>query len=352
MTDASPLRVGVVDDSAFNRLCLSEWVQDTSDMTLMGAWQNGEEALREWLQNPPDVAVVDLEMPKLDGLTLVRLLMAKRPFPVVVFSSYASSDNVVRALEAGALRFVAKPEALDVDATQLRTELLNAVREASRVSVDRLTRPRAALPSMAPAEHRERAPASKFVFFVAGTGGPQAMFELVVGLRDLPNAAWVVLTHMPVKYIHALVSRLSAKTSLDVRVLEPAGPLVEGTVYVASVDEPMVVSPGPDGLRVVASSALNTHPADALLASAARVCAEVSTGVLLTGGGDDGVQGLREMRDAGSRTYAQSPDEAVVPDLARMAIERQAAREACTLNELKTLLGDPRQRSFVRGACV
>lgn len=314
-----PVRVGIVDDSAFNRLCLSEWVEHESDLQLSSVLENGEEALRTWLLDPPDVAIVDLEMPKLDGLTLVRLLMAKRPFPVVVFSSYSSSDNVVRVLEAGALRFVAKPDSLvDVDATQLRVELLSAVREAARVDAGRLVAARTATPSLLPGGHKEYAVAQRLAVLVTGTGGPQALFELVSGVKEWPGLGCLALAAMPAKYMYSLAARLSAKTSLDVCVLEVGVPLLENTLYLVPRDVPFELQALSRGYAMTAVSAVAdgaSHFADVLLRSAAEVCGTHASAALLTGGGVDGIEGARAMQARGAAMYVQNTRDALVPDL-------------------------------------
>lgn len=334
------LRVGVVDDSAFNRLCLSEWIHETDDMVLLSSLENGEDALRSWLLDPPDVAVVDLEMPKMDGLTLVRLLMAKRPFPVVVFSSYSSSDNVVRALEAGALRFVAKPDSLvDVDATPLRAELLAAVREVARADVAKHLVARAPLPSLMPEEAQEHPPATRCAIVVTGTGGPQALLDLVTSVHEIPGGAWVALTHMPAKYIYSLAARLGAKTRVNVRVLEPDQRLCENTLYLAPPEVALAFAEAGAYLRVEQHALGDSlRWADAFLRSAAEICGARTSGALLTGGGDDGVAGLRSMLQAGCAVYLQDVQEAIVPDLVQAALASGLHAPSVRLGALGPLL--------------
>ncbi len=334
------LRVGVVDDSAFNRVCIREWLQSTEDLELDSSLANGEEALRTWLTAPPDVAIVDLEMPKLDGLTLVRLLMAKRSFPIVVFSSYSSSDNVVRALEAGALRFVAKPDSLvDADATQLRAELLSAVREAARVDVSRLARARTELPSLVPGGKSPRALATTLSVLVTGTGGPQAMFEMVSGSLRLQGRAWVALMDMPGKYIYSLATRLGAKTTLDVVLLDPGEPLLENTLYLVPREMRLVAERDANGIVLHQSYVGESgETANSLLQSLASAIGANTSAALLTGGGSDGVLGLEAVSTAGGDVYVQNAHDAVVPELVLNAQAAGVPARTCSLAELRSLL--------------
>jgi two-component system chemotaxis response regulator CheB len=202
------LRVLVVDDSAANRRTLAGMLESQPGVHIVGSARDGDEALRLALALTPDLITLDLEMPRMDGFTFLRLLMASKPMPVVVISSHSAKDQVFRALELGAIDFIAKPEPVlgPAPATDpLRRELdrvLDMVRQLSPAGMRdrRAARTHNSQPAAVRAPRPEVPPAvlpSKVLAIAASTGGPTALMELFAGLPAIGTGTIVVAQHMP-----------------------------------------------------------------------------------------------------------------------------------------------------------
>src|SRR6187402_2617046 len=177
-----PLRVLIVDDSVFNRRSITEILSTSSDIEVVGKAADGEEALRLVSMLRPDVITLDLEMPRMDGFTLLRILMTKMPTPVIVVSSYSQKENVFKALELGALDFVAKPERFsDPDLGGIREQLVSKVLLARsvRLGVPPPARRPAdvAAPAVGPRPQKQLVPPKTVIAVASSTGGPSALME-------------------------------------------------------------------------------------------------------------------------------------------------------------------------------
>ncbi|HRG96715.1 MAG TPA: chemotaxis-specific protein-glutamate methyltransferase CheB [Polyangiaceae bacterium] len=331
MTLDRPLRLLVVDDSAYNRRIIADIFEHVPEVEVVGKAADGEEALRMVGLLKPDVLTLDLEMPRMDGFTFLRIVMAKFPAQVIVVSSYSQRENVFRALELGALDFIAKPtQNIGEDAHALREQVLQkvllvrsmqgarkrSVPPASSGSISRLA-----------VEPRPAAdPPRTVVGVAASTGGPSALLEIFSRLSRGSMAAVLVAQHMPDKFTRTFAERLDKRGPF--RVAEAAGgeALARRTAYVCPGRQCLelegefgrelrlsLVQPGADD-RFVPS-------ANRLFASLARVAKERAVGVILTGMGDDGVEGARAIRAAGGTVIAESAETAVVNGMPDAAIK-------------------------------
>jgi two-component system chemotaxis response regulator CheB len=219
-----PLRVLVVDDSAVNRRTLADLLGQIPGVSVVGAAQDGDEALRSAATLNPDLITLDLEMPKMDGFTFLRLLMASRPTPVLVISSHSAKENVFRALELGAIDFIAKPETFLTTQTQSVREQLERmvamVRQLSptrphgqRSASSRDIRVPIAVEEAVARPKKPRLP-SRLMVIGSSTGGPTALLDVFAQLPERSDTCVVVAQHMPERFTRAFAERLDRMANL------------------------------------------------------------------------------------------------------------------------------------------
>jgi two-component system chemotaxis response regulator CheB len=319
----TPLRVLVVDDSAIARQVLSRVL--TLDGMEVRAASDPILALSRMRTFVPDVIVLDLEMPRMDGLTFLRVLRASRPTPVVICSGVAGARSVLamRALEEGAAEIVARPRVgLREFFDEARTLLTDAVRAAAQA------RPQA--PPAAPEPLRAfaaRAPLGpdepRVLALGASTGGTEALYQLLSALpADTPGT--VIVQHMPEGFTAAFAARLHAGSAMRVKEAEPGDAIVPGVALVAPGGRHLRVRRGHGGLiaDVQKGPLVQRHrpSVDVLFMSVAEAAGADAVAAILTGMGDDGCAGMRALRAAGASTLAQDEATSVVFGMPRAAI--------------------------------
>jgi two-component system chemotaxis response regulator CheB len=327
------VRVLVVDDSALVRKLLTAILSDDPGIEVVGSAADPYEAREKIKALCPDVVTLDVEMPKMDGLTFLRNLMRLRPMPVVMVSSLteASADITMAALEAGAVDYVSKPKlGVAEGLTDMADELRAKVKAAARARVRQRDRPHAAISKA----HVELRTTDKIIAIGASTGGTEALADIMCELAaDCP--AVLVAQHIPEVFSQRFAERLDRISSVSVSEAEDGAAVLLGHAYVA---------PGGFHLRLVRSGAkyyckvtrdelINRHrPAvDALFESVASEARGNAIGVLLTGMGADGAAGLLAMRQAGALTIAQDRETSVVWGMPGEAVKRGAAVETLPL---------------------
>jgi two-component system chemotaxis response regulator CheB len=339
-----PLRVLIVDDSVFNRRSITEILSTSPDVEVVGKAADGEEALRLVSMLRPDVITLDLEMPRMDGFTLLRILMTKMPTPVIVVSSYSQKENVFKALELGALDFVAKPDRFaDPDLAAIRDELLRKVTLARSVRLQPVAARRLPdLPMQAdapPARPAVVIAPRQVVAIASSTGGPSALMEIFSRLPENAKFAVVIAQHMPDKFTRTFAERLDRRSALRVTEAQDLDLLGEGMGYVCPGRQCMELEMPPKGPLRVRVGPPNERDryvpsADRLLTSVAHAVGKRAIGVILTGMGDDGVQGARAILDAGGIVIAESELTAVVYGMPGCAVRAGATTMTLPLPEI------------------
>jgi two-component system, chemotaxis family, protein-glutamate methylesterase/glutaminase len=341
VTRATPpprqIRVLLVDDSATSRAAMERILVADCGARVVGTATNGEEALADALRLEPDLVLLDLEMPRMDGFTFLRLLMARRPTPVVVVSAQAGRSDVFKALELGALDFVAKPHG-DGSLESIRSALVEKCQLLRCLRMDNLVQSAGGAP-LQPDERRSAEPAG-LVAIGASTGGPRAILRLLSALPGTLPLGIVVAQHMPERFTAAFAERLGRATPFSVQEAREGDVVAAGRVLVAPGGRVLEVAR--DGAGTLRAAVLLPDPAgppycpsvDRLFQSVARAVGPRACGVVLTGMGQDGREGVGAIRRAGGLVLAESADTAVVYGMPLAAAETGAVDEVLALGEL------------------
>ncbi|MEM7349657.1 MAG: chemotaxis response regulator protein-glutamate methylesterase [Acidobacteriota bacterium] len=351
---AGRIRVLVVDDSAVVRQFMSGLIGQQSDMEVAVA-ADPLIALRKMSQRRPDVILLDLEMPRMDGLTFLRRVMQQSPIPVVVCSGYAAegTDNALRALEEGAVEVLAKPKLGVRDFLHDKSVILmDTIRAAAHARPGRRSvspTPRLTADAVLPRKPGRSATASseRIIALGASTGGTDALRQI---LQTLPETCpgLVIVQHMPELFTAAFARRLDQDCLIEVKEAVDGDRVLQGRALIAPGDRHLIVVRHGRGhaVRVVNGALVRRHrpSVDVLFRSVAQVAGPHAVGVVLTGMGDDGAQGLLEMRQAGALTLAQNEASCVVFGMPKEAIALGAVDEvldlACISGALRCKLSE------------
>jgi len=344
------IRVLIVDDSALVRSLLTQMLSAAADIEVVGVAADAHAAREKIKQLNPDVLTLDVEMPRMDGITFLRNLMRLRPMAVVMVSSLTErgADVTLDALALGAVDYLSKPK-FDLAATftDYRDELIEKVRTAARVSVRALDPnriPGAPLPAHSAAAVLPRSSGSRplrtterIIAIGASTGGTEAIKEVLTRLPpDSPGV--VIAQHIPKAFSGPFARRLNDHCAVSVCEAEDGQHILAGHVYIAPGDRHLLVAR--DGTRYVcrldAGVPVNRHKpsVDVLFRSVAQNGGCNAIGVLLTGMGKDGARGLKEMLEAGSRTIAQDEPSSVVWGMPGEAVALGAAQHVLPLDQI------------------
>lgn len=337
------IRVLVVDDSPLVRNVLAAIINEQPDMQVVGMAADALEARDQVRELQPDVITLDVEMPKLDGVTFLQQLMQVKPTPVLMVSAHteSGSDITFRALESGAVDFVTKPAAGAACGQDYGELIAYKIRAAASAKVEARETPTPRVPSTPARKTTRRAPADTphVVFIGASTGGTQAIQDILQGL-PLGCSPVLIVQHMPENFSQAFAQRLDSMCEIAVKEAEDGEPVLPGHAYIAPAGRHLLIakptSPRRYALQLADADPVNLHrpSIDILFRSAAKRVARAATGVLLTGMGKDGATGLLEMRQAGARTIAQDESTSVVFGMPREAIRLRAAEEILPLGSI------------------
>jgi len=325
MTGRGPIRVLVIDDSAFSRQAITRMLETSPLVEVIGVARDGEEALRKALELEPDLITLDLEMPRMDGFTFLRLVMAKRPTPVMVISGRSGEEDVFKALELGAVDFIAKPTARATpELVDIERELIRKVHAIRELRIEKVRERLDGSSSKAKGRAGVRSAAQHVVLIASSTGGPAALMEMFGAFPEAPGCAFLVAQHMPPGFTRGFAERLNRMTSLRALEAEGGEELEAGTVLVAPGGSHLELASL--GARVVtrvraAEDGDKYSPSgDRLFKSAAKHFGAHALSVVLTGMGDDGREGVQAIKAAGGSVIAESESTAVIFGMPHQAI--------------------------------
>ena len=346
------IRVLLVDDSAVMRQTLGGLLQNMPGIELLAAVSDPILAQKRMQQQWPDVIVLDVEMPRMDGITFLKHIMQERPTPVVICSTLTErgAQTTLDAMAAGAFTAIAKPKLglrnfLDDHAK----DFANTIRAAAQANVNRLLTPTstalpvrsklsadAVLPAI-PAQRSLPQTTERIVAIGTSTGGTQALEHILTALPRL-SPGMVIVQHMPEKFTAAFAQRLHQLCAIDVREAQHGDRVLPGQALIAPGGKHMVLrrSGAQYIVEIVDGPLVSRHKpsANVLFRSVAQAAGRNAMGMLLTGMGDDGAAGLLEMRQAGAHTVAQDESSCVVFGMPKEAIKRGAAQEIRPLHAM------------------
>jgi len=357
------IKVLVVDDSAVVRQVVAHLLGEDPSVELLAAVADPLLAIEQMKKGWPDVIVLDVEMPRMDGITFLKKIMHERPTPVIICSTLTEkgAHTTVAALEAGAFAIIAKPK-LGLKAFLLdgAEELLMTIRSAAQANAARLV-PRAdsalaarvkhasvAQPFVPPPNRAMLQTSERVVAIGTSTGGTQAL-EAV--LTELPQVCpgIVIVQHMPEKFTAAFAARLDSVCEINVKEAQHGDRVVPGRALIAPGGKHMVLkrSGAQYHVEVLDGPVVNRHrpSVDVLFRSVAKCAGANALGVIMTGMGDDGAAGLLEMRNAGASTLAQDEASCVVYGMPKEAVKRGAVETIAPLSAIAGQILNQRYRA-------
>ncbi len=352
---AEKIKVLIVDDSAIVRQVLSEALSTDTDIEVIGTASDPLFAMQKMKAQWPDVLVIDIEMPRMDGITFLKKIMTERPTPVVVCSSLAESgaQATFEAMAAGAVSIITKPKiGLKSFLEDSSNDIVQAVRSAARANMRAVRTTPAAIAVRAnnapkltadamlssAAGHRalERT-TDKLVAIGTSTGGTQAL-EAVLTKLPASCVGIVIVQHMPEKFTAMFAERLNSLCQIEVREAKNGDRVIPGRALIAPGGKHMMLKRNGAQyvVEVVDGPLVNRHKpsVDVLFRSVAKFAGKNALGIIMTGMGDDGARGLKEMQEAGARTIAQDEASCVVFGMPKEAIKLGAADQTIGLDQI------------------
>jgi two-component system chemotaxis response regulator CheB len=336
----------VVDDSAFMRRLITQIIDGSPEFRVVGTARNGHDALRQIHALDPQIVTLDVEMPELDGMQTLGYIMSETPRPVVMLSAASTdggADLTLRCLELGAVDFVRKSSGpISLDLATVSETLLDALRAATQVNlggVQLLARPRFIAPELPTAPPPLPTGATTVVAIASSTGGPRALAEVIPNLPGDLHAAVLIVQHMPAGFTRSLAARLDLMSKLKVAEAVHGEAIQTNRVYLAPGGLHMSIVDDAHGARRIA---LDSAPpvwgvrpaADPLFNSVARHFGRSAIGVVLTGMGRDGAEGLRQMREAGGQGVVQDRATSTIYGMPQAALQRAGADRIVPLGEI------------------
>lgn len=327
------IRVVVIDDSAYNRRTITKMLEAMDNVQVVGYATDGEDGIRKIVDLKPDLVTLDLEMPRMDGFTLLRIVMNSCPTPVIIISSRSEDERVFKALELGAVDFIAKPTSrISDELLKITGDLQEKVRSVFNLNMERLIKREPLV--VAPSGNKKKPAAAapvirgkshiKVVAIGASTGGPPALQSILTSFAGEVPFAVVVSQHMPAGFTKAFAERLNRSSSIEVKEARDGDLVLPGKALISPGGKNLVFQQldGEVVARVVEPSPQDRYvpSVDVMFTSLAPIYGAGLLAVVLTGMGNDGSKGVRAVKKARGEVLAESEESSVVFGMPREAI--------------------------------
>ncbi|MCG8425752.1 MAG: chemotaxis response regulator protein-glutamate methylesterase [Chromatiales bacterium] len=349
------INVLIVDDSAVVRQVLTEQLNQAIGFKVIGSARDPIFAMKMMEKQWPDVIILDIEMPRMDGITFLKKIMSERPTPVVICSTLTGNgaEATMQAMAAGAMDIITKPKArLKGFLVESSSQMLQAIKAASQANLSRLKKasappmpikPKLSADAIIP-ERRSKAmdkTTDKVVAIGTSTGGTQALERVLTHLpRTAPGI--IVVQHMPEQFTAAFASRLDAVCQVSVKEAESNDRVMPGKVLIANGGKHMLLRLSGAQYRVEIKDGplVSRHrpSVDVLFRSVANAAGRNALGIIMTGMGDDGAKGLKEMHNAGAYTIAQDEKSCVVYGMPKEAVKLGAVDREVSLDDIPKVI--------------
>jgi two-component system chemotaxis response regulator CheB len=344
MTSRGLIRVLVIDDSAFSRQAITRMLATSPLVEVVGVARDGEEALRKTFELEPDLITLDLEMPRMDGFTFLRIVMGKRPTPVMIISGRAGEEDVFKALDLGAVDFIAKPKPHPApELVAIEQELIRKVHAIRELRIDKVRDRLSSMPATVSRQTKVAETQTPPVVVIgSSTGGPAALMQIFGAFSEAPPCSFLVAQHMPEGFTCGFAERLDRLTPL--RAAEAKGGEIPtpGTILVAPGGNHLELeSVGRSVATRVAPPATSdkyTPSVDRLFSSAAKCFGRDVLAVVLTGMGDDGRRGVTAVKNGGGNVIAESENTAVIFGMPQQAIRTGVVDQVLSLGDIATAI--------------
>ena len=345
------INVLVTDDSAFMRRAITKMLENEPDIRVVATARSGEEAVTKTLQFKPDVITMDVEMPGMGGLEAVRHIVGEQRIPIIMCSSLTreGAETTFRALELGAVDFIPKPDAAYVNITDVARDLIAKIRAVARRGASPRIQPPPAV-----SEPRSLVPPPRIVSTVqnarfecvaigTSTGGPVALSHVIPMLAATFPTPILIVQHMPVGFTRPLADRLNSQSKITVHEAANGMVLESGTALVVPSGKQVALRrtfAGETEVRLVDDDGASLHvpSVDAMTSQVAEAYGPAALGVILTGMGQDGVRGLRKLKERGGYVVGQDEATCVVYGMPRAAAKEGLVDRIAPLNEIAKIV--------------
>jgi two-component system, chemotaxis family, protein-glutamate methylesterase/glutaminase len=342
------IRVVVIDDSAYNRRTITKMLEGVENVLVVGYAADGEEGIRKIIDLKPDMVTLDLEMPRMDGFTLLRIVMNSCPTPIIIISSKSEDERVFKALELGAVDFIAKPSSrISEELLKITGDLQEKVRSVFNLNMEKIIKRESLLPPEVGRKKKKPLETSpvvsgksriQVVAIGASTGGPPALQGILNSFPEHSPFAVAVSQHMPPGFTKAFAERLNRSSSFEVKEAHDGDLVLPGKALIAPGGRNLVFQQvhGDVVARVVEPSPQDRYipSVDAMFISLAAIYGPSLLAVVLTGMGNDGSKGVKAVKSAKGEVVAESEESAVVFGMPREAIATGLVDKVAPLNRM------------------
>jgi len=349
------IRTLIVDDSAFMRKSLQIMLESDDRIEILDTARDGLQAIEYVKKLRPDVVTLDIEMPKMDGLSALKIIMKECPTSVIMVSSLTSegAESTLKAMELGAVDFIPKELSyVNVNIHKIKEEIITKVVEIGRQSklknrLNRITHTTKKLsPTKTYASHTVHSSIPKYIYSAIAlgisTGGPLSLQKVIPQLSGKINIPIFIVQHMPPKFTNSLAERLNSMSSLKVKEAENGETIYGGTVYIAPGGKQMLIVSSNGSKKIIVSDkpddTLHKPSVDVMMSSVINVYGKSTLGIIMTGMGKDGLEAIKELKNIGGIAVAQDEETSVVFGMPKAIVDNNLADAIIPLEKFHELI--------------